>query len=205
MKLQAIAGLIAAAGLSERMGSFKPLHDFEGESFITAITRKLIPRCNKVIVVTGFKEEEIKTVINNSFKEKNVSIVSNPDFREGMFTSLQAGLKEAFDCDWILYHFVDQPFFSEKFYSDFLSQTNTDADWIQPSYDRKLGHPLLFNRKVAELIINSPVGSNLRIIKENKMIIKSAWECGYPEVRIDFDSEENIKEYYKLKSATNRG
>lgn len=199
MKEPAITGLITAAGLSGRMGSFKPLRDFEGEPFIVSITRKILKQCNKVIIVTGFKTEEIVPVINEIFADKNVMLVFNPDYEKGMFTSLQKGIKEAADYEWILYHFVDQPFFTEKFYSDLVSQMNVVSDWIQPAYGKREGHPILFNRKVSQLILDYPCDSNLRVIKENPSIAKSRWICDYPEVLTDFDTEENIKEYYRAK------
>jgi len=197
MKTPVVTGLIIAAGLSERMGSFKPLLDFEGEPFIVAITRKIINYCGKVIIVTGYKSDEINSIINSRFSSENICLVYNPDYEKGMFTSLQKGINEALNSEWILYHFVDQPFFAEQYYSEFICQLNENSDWIQPSFNGKEGHPVLFNRKVSQLIINSPPDSNLRIIKEDSAITKTLWNCNYPEVLVDFDSKKNISDYYR--------
>ncbi len=199
MKTQVVTGLIVAAGLSERMGSFKPLDDFRGEPFIISITRKIINHCGKVLIVTGYKSDEINSAINSRFTDENISLVDNADYDKGMFTSLQKGINEVINYDWVLYHFVDQPFFTEEFYSEFIEQINESSDWIQPSYNGKEGHPVLFNKKVSRLILKSPQNSNLRIIKNDPSINKALWNCNYPEVLVDFDSKMNISDYYKNK------
>lgn len=195
----AITGVIVAAGFSKRMGSFKPLNDFEGETYIETITRKILPFCGKTIIVTGFKSEKIEAIIKKRFNDDPVKLVFNPDFEKGMFTSLQKGVSIAGESEWILYHFVDQPFFTLDFYKEFLSNADESFDWIQPSYNGREGHPILFNSKVTRLILAGSQDSNLRAIKENPSINKSKWECSYPEIRMDFDTEENIRNYYNLK------
>lgn len=199
MKTPSVTGLIIAAGLSKRMGQFKPLCDFEGEPFIISITRKLLSGCCKVIIVTGYCASEINSIINSRFGNNNISLVYNPDYEKGMFTSLQKGIHEMVNSDWVLYHFVDQPFFTEKFYSDFVNRINENSNWIQPAYEGKEGHPVLFDKKVSQLILNTSPDSSLRLIKEDPSIIRTKWICGYPEVLTDFDSKENITEYLKSK------
>ena len=93
---------------------FKPVADYKGKTFIDNIILKLNPVCEKIFVVTGFNSEKLKEEVNKTFfDEKEILnkliFVYNENYEQGMFTSLQNGIKETSNCDWILYHFVDQP------------------------------------------------------------------------------------------------
>jgi len=195
-----ITGIIAAAGFSERMGSFKPLKDFEGKTYIENITGKLEPHCSEIIIVTGFKFAEIEKVIRSSFGSSKVRFAFNPDFTLGLFTSLKRGLGAAHKSSWYLYHFVDQPFFKPQFYSELISQIDDAHDWLQPSYNGRTGHPILFNSRAAELILGSPSDTNLREVGRQNNFVKKIWTCSYREVLIDFDTEENISEYKRSEN-----
>jgi molybdenum cofactor cytidylyltransferase len=190
-----INGLILSAGLSGRMKKFKPLLLYKNKSFLQNIALKLNKVCDKIIVVTGYKAEEVEENVNQLNLLSKIDFVFNPDYEEGMFTSLKAGLKKADDADWILYHFVDQPGLPFTFYSEFLSQIDDKYHWIQPAMENRRGHPILIKKELFDLILNEPDDSNLRAISNNPVVKKKFWECGYKEIFQDIDTEE---EYLKL-------
>ncbi|MCX6170413.1 MAG: NTP transferase domain-containing protein [Ignavibacteriales bacterium] len=191
-----INGLLIAAGFSRRMGDFKPLMEYDDNPYIVVITKKLLSVCEIVVIVTGHKSVEIESTIKLAFIENilfpRVKIVVNPNFERGMFTSLQAGLKELIDSEWILYHFVDQPFHKEKFYKEFVAQIDDEYDWIQPVYDSKDGHPVMFKKTIFEKIISSPEDHILRLIRDDDVTKKKKWECNYPQILKDFDTPEDV-------------
>ncbi len=195
--------LLVAAGLSSRMGKFKPLILFQDEPIIISIIKKLLPISNKIFIVTGFKEKEIITTIEEYFQKsvlKNkIVFVSNLEFEKGMFTSLQAGLKKAKDCDWLLYHFVDQPQLPQNFYTDFIAQIDDKYDWIQPAYKSRKGHPLLIRNSFFKSIVKADENSSLkeliRVSNANKII----WDCNYKEILNDIDTPEDYKELIRYK------
>jgi molybdenum cofactor cytidylyltransferase len=195
-----INGLIIAAGLSGRMKLFKPLTDYKGQSFIISIISKLDVISNQIFVVTGYKADELKssvindlTKINQTELLKKVKFVYNESFQTGMFTSLQKGIAEAKSCEWILYHFVDQPGLPNDFYTNFTNQIDSEHNWIQPSYHNKNGHPVLIKNDLFELIINSSNNSNLREINKNAVVKRKFWKCDYNEIFQDIDTEEDYK------------
>jgi molybdenum cofactor cytidylyltransferase len=195
-----IKGLIVAAGLSGRMKSFKPLTDYKGKPFIINIILKLEVICDQIFIVTGFKADVLKSSIKNALIKthqtellKKIFFVYNDSFQKGMFTSLQKGISAAKNCDWILYHFVDQPGLPEIFYYDFILQINVQHNWIQPSYKNKNGHPILIGEKLFELIINSSADSSLREINKNPIVKRKFWECAYKEIFQDIDTEEDLE------------
>ena len=110
MKDLIITGLIVSAGKSGRMGSFKPLMDYNGMTFLQRVILNLNSVSEKIIIVTGFnseslQKEAIKLFSNNSetFSSDKIRFVKNENYEKGMFTSLQKGLSLIESCDWILY------------------------------------------------------------------------------------------------------
>lgn len=194
MRSVKLNGLLIAAGLSGRMGEFKPLMQYNREPFVTGIVKKLLDVCDRVVVVTGHQSEKVESVCRLQFAER-ITFVYNPHYAEGMFTSLKAGIGRLKNSDWVLYHFVDQPFFTDEFYKRMILQANDEFDWVQPVHDGKEGHPVMFNKKVVELISKSSLDSHLRGIRNLAIVRKNYWNCNYPEVLIDFDTKEDIEKF----------
>jgi molybdenum cofactor cytidylyltransferase len=190
-----IYGIILSAGLSRRMGKFKPLIYYKGKSFIQNIVFKLNSVCDKIIIVTGFKSNEVKENVNQLNMQSKIEFVQNESFEKGMFTSLQAGLSKAKESDWIIYHFVDQPGLPEEFYKEFVNQIDEKHNWIQPKLKEQKGHPVLIHNKLIDHILSSSNDSTLREISNDAIVKKKFWECSYKEIFQDIDTEED---YSKL-------
>jgi CTP:molybdopterin cytidylyltransferase MocA len=180
------------------MKMFKPLANYKGKTFLINIITKIDKICDEIIIVTGFNSDELKTATIKSLeKEKKSEIIPkikftfNESFQKEMFTSLQKGIFETKNCDWILYHFVDQPGFPENFYKDFIKQADSNYNWIQPVNKGLKGHPILLGHDLFEMISNSSPDSNLREISKNQIVKKKFWDCNYPEIFQDIDTEED--------------
>ena len=193
-----VNGLLISAGLSGRMGQFKPLMLYEDKSFVVTIVEKLLTVCERVVVVSGFKSDNVKSVCSLQFADR-VECVYNPIFEMGMFTSLQTGLAELKDSDWIIYHFVDQPFHQEKFYKELVSQIDDKYDWIQPCYNEKEGHPVLFKKNLFKKILTADPSFSLRLIRDDGNTKIKKWECGYSQILNDFDTQSDIEKFNSKK------
>ncbi len=68
-----IHGIVLSAGLSGRMKMFKPLADYKGKTFLNNIIIKLDKICDEIIIVTGFKSDELKTETIKSLEDENQS------------------------------------------------------------------------------------------------------------------------------------
>lgn len=185
-----VTGLVITAGLSSRMGKFKPLLQYEGKSFLHNIVSKLNSVCHEIVVVTGYNRELIETELSVLQNKSKIKTLFNENYKDGMFTSLQKGLENIGSKDWVLYHFIDQPTLPNIFYYDFISQIDNKFDWIQPRYKGKNGHPILLNQKTISQIVEAPQPSNLKEISHNSNIIKKYWDCNYPEIHDDIDTIE---------------
>ncbi len=213
MRKPIINGLLISAGLSARMGQFKPLMLYKGKSFVVTIIEKLLTVCERVIIVTGFQKEKIESTINsqlatlpagrqvsNSQFIKRIECIYNPFFEKGMFTSLQVGLKELKNSDWIIYHFVDQPFHQDKFYNELIKQIDDKTDWIQPRYNGMDGHPVLFKKNIFEKILTADPFSSLRLIRDDGGTKGKNWDCSYSQILNDFDTHSDIEKFNEINN-----
>ncbi len=173
------------------MGKFKPLLTYKGKSFIQNIILKLNSVCDKIIIVTGFNADEVQINVKQFKVNSKIEFVFNSKFEKGMFNSLQTGLTAAINSDWILYHFVDQPGLPEKFYKEFIKQVDDEHNWIQPSYKKQSGHPILVHKSLFELINSASAKSSLRDISKNSFVKKKFWECEFEEIFQDIDTDED--------------
>jgi molybdenum cofactor cytidylyltransferase len=196
MKEQKVVGVILAAGFSKRMNDFKPLLTLYGKTFLHLTIAKLLLICWKVVVVLGHRSDVVIDHLVKISLFDRINIVVNPYYKKGMFFSLQKGLFECMDADWILYHFVDQPNLPQNFYSEFLNQTDRQFDWIQPAYKKRKGHPILFNEKMQKKIIAANPYSNLRSLTREGLN-KKIWNCKYDEILTDIDTPHD---YNSLKN-----
>jgi len=171
---------------------FKPLLNYKGKSFLQNIILRLDSFCDKIIIVTGFKAVEVEQSVNQLNIHSKIEIAHNTNFEKGMFTSLQAGLVKAIECNWILYHFVDQPGLPIEFYKEFIEQIDDKHNWIQPTFNEQRGHPIIIHKSLTQIILSAHVDSNLREISNDKMVKKKFWECRYEEIFQDIDTEEDF-------------
>lgn len=211
--MENVDGLIISAGYSRRMNYFKPLMEYKGVPFLMSILLKMSRVCGEIIIITGFRAKELQKEIQRILSEKptqewlekvsisqqmwnknpeKIKYIFNPEFKNGMFSSLQTGIKYLKKTEWILYHFVDQPHIPLAFYHDFVQQIDAKTDWVQPNYDGKKGHPILFNQRAATHILQAEKHDNLKAVIQKVNIHKKFWDCPYPEILVDFNSKSDI-------------
>lgn len=190
-----ITGLLLCAGLSGRMGTSKALMIFEGLPFAVQIINKLLFVCEEVVVVIGHESKKVRSEILKHFSSDDTTklkFVFNDNYKAGMFTSLQCGLRNISQSQWILYHFIDQPSLPVSFYHEFVEQLSEGNNWIQPSHKNKLGHPILFNQDVTGMILQLSEKYSLRDLSNDQRITRQIWNCNYPEVLEDIDTLEQF-------------
>ncbi|MCX6150848.1 MAG: NTP transferase domain-containing protein [Ignavibacteriales bacterium] len=193
-KKKIICGVLIAAGFSGRMNEFKPLMMYNGSSFVVEIIRKMQTVCDRIVLVTGYQNEKVQFEIEKYFSEdSSIVFAFNPDYEKGMFTSLQRGLKEAVDADWVLYHFVDQPGLTEVFYKEFIMQIEKESNWIQPVFAGRKGHPILLASSIFLFITNASQEDSLKNISLIPGVKKKFWNCNHSQVLQDIDTPEDYK------------
>jgi len=86
--------IILAAGLSERMGVFKPLLPVgDIPAVLRCISTAKSAGVSDIIIVTGHNRQELEDVFSRK-NDPQVRLVHNERFRDGMFSSVHSGAQE---------------------------------------------------------------------------------------------------------------
>ena len=141
-----LSAILLAAGESKRMGEPKQLMPLGSSTMVEqAIDNLLNSAVNEVIVVLGYKAEEITKTI----AAKPVKIIVNPNYRQGMSTSIIAGLilvdRQA---QAVMLALGDQPSVDSQTINQLIEEFyNHDKGIAVPTYQGRRGHPIIFDIK----------------------------------------------------------
>lgn len=134
-----LAGVILAAGLSSRMGKFKPLLEIGGKSMARRVAELMRGTgASPVIVITGHRREELEAHLAGD----GVRFVHNPDYASTQqLESLQLTLKELpGDCERVLVSPADIPLVRQDTVAHLLA---SEGDFIRPRCSGRTGHPVV--------------------------------------------------------------
>lgn len=146
-----IGAVIVAAGMSSRMGDFKPMLNIGSIS----IAQRLVATFHqagvtKIAVVTGYNAPLLERHLANSA----LVFLRNEDYATTqMFDSAKIGLSYMKDkCDRILFTPVDVPLFTAMTVTALIE---SDAELCCPVCEGQTGHPLLIASSLVDAILSS--------------------------------------------------
>lgn len=140
-----IAGVILAAGTSNRMGKSKQLLEYEGTPMVRRTAESALGSgLSPVIVVTGAGRTGVEAALGNL----DVEPVFNPNYAEGQSTSLGVGLRAlSGDVPAALMLLTDQPLLTVDDLRIIVSAyAKTEPAIVVPIYGKMRGSPVLFRR-----------------------------------------------------------
>ncbi|MGD1018837.1 MAG: nucleotidyltransferase family protein [Verrucomicrobiia bacterium] len=144
--------IILAAGESRRMGQPKQLLLFGGTTMIECVIDALqSPRVDEIRVVLGYKADEIAAKIAHT----HCKIVRNERYQQGMFTSMQAGLRDLpKGAKMVMLAVCDQPRLKRETVETLIEKFENERHKILiPSYNGRQGHPPLLRAGYAKEIL----------------------------------------------------
>ena len=150
-----IAGLIVAAGLSRRMGAFKPLLPLNGKTIIeTAVDSLRSTGASPIVVVLGCQGNRLRQKLQNA----DVDFVFNEAFQTtGMFESVKLGLrfiKENKRSDAVYILPGDMPAVAARTLGEMQNMMESDAyDMVFPSINHRRVHPPLIKSNCIEWLL----------------------------------------------------
>lgn len=141
-----LAAVIPAAGLSSRMGAFKPLLPFGSSTVIEASVKNALSVADYAVVVLGKRGKELRNLLEEQFSEKLI-FVENPDYAAtDMLTSVRIALGELDGCNAFFITPADMPMISPSVYQALADSFNVDDDEILiPVMNTSRGHPPLIS------------------------------------------------------------
>jgi len=187
-----VEGVIAAGGLSSRMGVHKLLLDLGGVTLIEKCLKAMYDQCERIIVVGGYNVSSIEKIMR---KYSRVEVVFNPDYQQGMFSSVKEGCKHVRAARFFFTP-ADYPMIKKSTYTNLLA---VNGDIVLPSYQGLTGHPVLMQTTLIKELLSKDY-ANLRNFIISKSFIKI--ELNDPGVLIDVDTMED---YLKVKRMLESG
>lgn len=190
MKLE---GVILAAGLSSRAGTHKMMLDIGGKTVIERCVESMADSCDRIVVVGGYKIENIRALLE---KYNKVDLVYNKSYMDGMFSSVKTGL-EHISGDRFFLTPGDYPLIKKETYREIADE---EGDIVIPRYEGAKGHPILIDSRFIDEIVSSDDYSSLR-----DFIGKVGFKAVDTNDRGILMDVDTIDDYEAILKATNDG
>jgi molybdate transport repressor ModE-like protein len=168
--------VIVAAGMSSRMGDFKPMLNIGSISIAQRIIATLQQAgVTKIVVVTGFNADRLE----HHLSKNGVIFLRNENYETTqMFDSAVIGLSYLRDkCSRALFTPVDIPLFTAGTV-DLLMRSG--ADFVCPVYKGEQGHPIMISAEVVARIVEDSGEGGLK---------GALSRCGVKETFIEVNDE----------------
>lgn len=185
--------VIAAAGLSKRMGQFKPMLPLKDSTIIRCCIQNFIDiNCSPIIVVTGREADRLEEHI----ADLPVECIRNPLYaRSDMFTSVTIGLNAIEGrCSRTFFTPGDIPLIKLCTMKQMLAM---DADAVRPVYGGEPGHPILFGNSLISRITAYNGNNGLKGAFESLGVFFTDILTDDPGVLMDADTQDD---YLRLLS-----
>lgn len=161
--------VIPAAGLSSRMGAFKPLLPFGEQTVIEASVGSVMPYVSTAVAVVGFRGGEVAATLRDR-SDPRLTIARNPDYAAtDMLRSVQLGLRAMGECDAFFLLPADMPLISPAVYEALIAAFDGGCDVIYPVIDGRRGHPPLISARLIPAILGYEGGGGLRAILSDRL------------------------------------
>ena len=163
--------LIVAAGMSSRMGDFKPMLNIGSISIAQRVVATFQQAgVDKIVMVTGYNA----TALERHLSGNGIIFLRNENFQTTpMFASVCIGLEYLKNkCDRVLFTPVDIPLFTAATVQTLLA---SDAKLASPVCEGETGHPTLIASELIESILADSGEGGLHGALER---------CGEPMTRI---------------------
>lgn len=188
---RSVEGIVLAAGLSTRAGQYKMALRLGDKTLIEHSIAGMSPVVGRIFVVGGHRIELLREILAGYAQ---VEVVHNAAFREGMFTSVQAGLRQVRG-DRVFLLPGDCPLVSENTYRRLLE---VSGDVVIPTYGGRKGHPVLLSTHAIAEILRQPGTSTLRdCIRQIGSVTVSVEDEGILLDVDDLDDYEIVKRVYE--------
>ena len=175
------AALIVAAGMSKRMGEFKPMLSIGSISIAQRIIATLQQSgVRKIVMVTGYNA----TMLERHLAGNGIIFLRNENYETTqMFDSVKIGLNYLRGkCDRVLFTPVDVPLFTANTVRTILE---AGADLACPMCQGKQGHPILIAEHLLPEILED----------SGEMGLKGAMDrCSAPLARIEVEDAGTIQD-----------
>lgn len=198
-----VAGVVLAAGRSDRMGQDKALLDAEGHPFVARAVRCLAGGgARPVIVVTRTPDGAVA----RAAREAGARVAANPDpdhpVRGGPVSSVRRALgalaTEAGDIDGLLVLPVDHPRVRPDSVRALVETFDADRTHVVvPAWNGRRGHPVLIARALFDELARDDLAQGLRTVVHRHREARVVVEVDDPGVVDDLDTPAEYRAAFR--------
>jgi CTP:molybdopterin cytidylyltransferase MocA len=200
MPKEKIAALILAAGRSTRMGTFKPLMPLGSQTVLERLINLYRSAgISDMLVVLGHQAADALGVL----KKQGISWTINEQYDQGMFSSIQAGVKNLHpDCKVFFLHPADIPLVRPETINRLIDiRCEKKASIYYPRHEGRRGHPPLISAALipAVLAFDEPGGMRALLSRYNGEALNI--DCHDPGILMDIDTPEHYEKALRTFSS----
>lgn len=189
-----VAGVILAAGGSERMGVPKQLLLWNNHPLIVGVLGAAMSAgLSPLYVILGSHFDAIRPII----QKYPISILINPDWNQGLSTSVSQAIRALPNTiDGVLFLLGDQPLISPALIRA-INHTfqSTQKPIVAPMVGNRRGNPVLFSRTLFDDLLTINGDSGGRTLLDRHPVEWVRWDD--PSVLLDIDSHDDYEELIK--------
>lgn len=192
-----IGAVITAAGMSSRMGEFKPMLSIGTISIAQRVTATLRQAgAEKMVMVTGNNAEELERHLSKS----RVIFLRNENYASTqMFDSAKIGLEYLQGkCDVVLFTPVDVPLFTAATVRALLA---SGAPLACPVCRGQSGHPILMSAEVIDRVLTDSGERGLQGALERCGVPMTQVEVEDPGILMDVDTPADYAELLEVHNS----
>ncbi len=194
MSKKTICALVPLAGLSSRMGEFKPLVELRGKTLIENTIDSLIcAGVQRIVAVTGYKADDVEPILRSRYADRLI-IVRNSEFATtDMLHSIKSGLNAMPKCDAFFLLPGDMPVVKQSTFSALIERRRGEREIIFPTLSGYRKHPPLISSSYIPDILAFEGQGGLRAFfnKYDESIIEVPVDD--EGVWVDLDTQEDYK------------
>jgi molybdenum cofactor cytidylyltransferase len=190
-----LPAIVAAAGLSSRMGTSKPLLDAGGHTFLARILTSLRGGgADPLIVVV----RDVEGRVGREARTGGALVIRNPDPTSGPISSLQAGIRAVpSDSPAVLFCPVDHPLFLPETVLALLSAFAREAaPIVAPTYEGRRGHPVVFHRDLFPELLEDGLPNGARSVIQRYLSRRIEIPVNDPGILIDVDTPTDYRHHF---------
>lgn len=191
---QQSAAVIVAAGLSSRMGRFKPLLVLNGKPMIRHVIDTLRAHgVAQLVIVTGSNADVLEAALCGC----GAQFVRNEHYAQTqMFDSARLGLQcVRASCHDVFFTPADIPLFSPAVLERL---SKTEGDFVCPTFHGQEGHPVLLRQSAVNRLLADCGDGGLRRAVERQHIHKVCIEVTEQGILFDADTPADFERIQRL-------
>lgn len=211
--------ILLAAGLSSRMTGSKMLREVDGRPLVRVAVEHAHAACGRVIVVLGHEAAAVREALADL--PPRVVVVENPHYRDGMFGSIQTGMREV-ESDWFFVVPGDMPRLDSPIFESVARAAPARAEpddpapafedptppsgplAVVPYHGEVRGHPVLVSRSLVPALLREQRGAGpMRDLLGRYPTARI--HLNRPEITLDLDTDREVERFMNAAPSSRRG